>query len=81
MQEINQSGQSGDGQADMPTEIAGEATVESAPTERDSSDGENGLSEDDGNGIQLPGPAHEIDAPDGGGSTPAVRWDGQGNSL
>ena len=45
------------------TEIAGEATVESAPAERDSSELENGLEANEENGIELPGPVHQIDVP------------------
>ena len=51
------------GETQRSTEIAGEATVESSPAERDSSDGENGLENNDENSIQFPGPVHEIDAP------------------
>lgn len=59
------------GQTDTAAEIAGEATVESAPAERDSSDGENGLDENAEGGVRLPGPAYEIDAPPNGGSPAA----------
>jgi hypothetical protein len=59
------------GQTDMATEIAGEATVESAPAERDSSDGENGIDANAESGAQLPGSVHEIDAPPGSANSPA----------
>jgi hypothetical protein len=43
------------------TEIAGQATVDSAPSERTSRDGENGLDADAEDGIHLPGPFVNID--------------------
>jgi hypothetical protein len=59
----NDSNNADNGQTDMPTEIAGQATVDSAPSERSSSDGENGLDANAEGGVHLPGPLFEIDAP------------------
>ena len=61
-----------DGQTDAVTELAGEATVDSPPSERDSEDGENGLEADVRDALTLPGPTYVIDAGDDAG-TPAAR--------
>lgn len=55
-------------ETERSTEIAGEATVESAPAERDSSDGEEGLTDNIQNSVQLPDPVHQIDIAPGSDS-------------
>ncbi|HEX8552225.1 MAG TPA: hypothetical protein VF681_11805 [Abditibacteriaceae bacterium] len=49
------------GATSADTEIAGQATVDSQPSERSSDDGENGLDADAENGVHLPGPLINID--------------------
>ena len=48
------------GQTDDVTEIAGEPSEDSPPSERDSEDAENGL-EADNDAVSFPGPTYKID--------------------
>lgn len=48
----------------LAAEIAGQATVDSAPSERDSRDTLNGLDADAPDGVHLPGPLVDLDNPD-----------------
>jgi hypothetical protein len=57
------------GQTDVNTEIAGQATVDSAPSERESDAGENGLDADGDNTVTFPGPTYNLDATPAPGTT------------
>lgn len=58
---LNNSLNNTNGQPDAASELAGQATVDSHPSERDSDAGENGVEADADEAITFPGPTFNID--------------------